>query len=73
MKVLSRNDTVKKVLVKKGILPLVLRILTSGEENEKKMSLKLLWELSFDPDNKMKIQVNFCKDCQVNVAVFFVF
>lgn len=71
MKGLSRNDTVKKVLVQKGILPLVLQVLTGGDENEKKMSIKLLWELSFDPDNKIKIQVNF-KNCQVDVTTFHI-
>ncbi|CAG5115397.1 unnamed protein product [Candidula unifasciata] len=55
---LSRNDSVKSVLVQKGILNLVPSILTEGNEIEKEASVKLLWELSFDPRNKVTIEKN---------------
>lgn len=55
---LSRNDSVKKVLVEKDILNLVSSILTGGSEIEKEASVKLLWELSFDPGNKVTIEVS---------------
>uniref|UniRef100_A0A0B7AZE4 TIR domain-containing protein n=1 Tax=Arion vulgaris TaxID=1028688 RepID=A0A0B7AZE4_9EUPU len=52
---LSRNDKVKKVLVQKGVLDLIPKILDAGSEVEQETSAHLLWELSFDPENRIKI------------------
>ncbi|XP_059157845.1 uncharacterized protein LOC131942130 [Physella acuta] len=55
---LSKNDEVKKIVVQKGILDQVQNVLLSCQGNEIIQALKLLWELSFDKDNKVKIQEN---------------
>ncbi|XP_035824677.1 uncharacterized protein LOC101851026 isoform X2 [Aplysia californica] len=52
----SRNDEIKKLLVNKGVLSLVLTILTTGDEKEIEAGANLLWQLSFDEENKSKIK-----------------
>ncbi|XP_059146064.1 uncharacterized protein LOC131933303 [Physella acuta] len=53
---LSKNDKRKKLLAEKGILPLLLEILRGGTDPQKEEAIKILWELSFHPENKTKIK-----------------
>uniref|UniRef100_A0A2C9KRD5 Uncharacterized protein n=1 Tax=Biomphalaria glabrata TaxID=6526 RepID=A0A2C9KRD5_BIOGL len=55
---LSKNDEVKKILVKKNVIDLVLSIFSDGMPDEIEWAAKLVWELSFAPENKAKISEN---------------
>ena len=58
MKGFSRNDDVKKLFGRKGVINLILTLLnTCTDENELGEAALLLWELSFDEGNKKTIQV----------------
>ena len=70
MRGFARNDEVKKVLVEKGALDVVLPLLTAGSESEIEEAARLLWELSFDEENKAKIKV---KGKWIDDTMFFSF
>ncbi|KAK7115728.1 hypothetical protein V1264_001547 [Littorina saxatilis] len=49
---LVQNDDNKKLLMKKGVLTHLKPILKTGRDGEKQMAAKIVWELSFDNENK---------------------
>ncbi len=54
---LAKNESNKSVLREKGAVPILMKIMTNGSDEEKEHSVKCIWELSFDKTNKQAFAV----------------
>ncbi|XP_013413692.1 uncharacterized protein LOC106176027 [Lingula anatina] len=63
LEALAKNEDNKPVIVRKGALPLLTKMLSSPDETEVDPAVSAIWELSFNNENKTAIKTeNECLD-----------
>ncbi len=49
---LAKNDVNKKIITEKGALPVLMRVMQEGSEEEQEKAAQCVCELAFDKDNQ---------------------